>query len=116
MADEVPNVIPLCKSTLHRPRASRPLASRVEEEAVRDDVRVVRTSVLHQVSPAALGEAKAASDCCRCTRRPAQASPNTDACPVAAKVAVRGGLVPTREMDTANSLEFGGDRKTIGKL
>ena len=33
-----------------------------------------------------------------------------------AKVAVRGGLVPTREMDTANPLEFGGDRKTIGKL
>ena len=44
------NVIPLCKSTLHRPRACRPLASRVEEEALRDDVRVViRTSVLHQV-------------------------------------------------------------------
>ena len=41
---------PLCKSTLRRPRVSRPLASRFEEEAVRDDVRVViRTSVLHQV-------------------------------------------------------------------
>ena len=68
--------IPLCKSTLHRSRASRPLASRIEEEAVRDDARVVRTSVLHQVySPAALGEAKTAGDCCRCTRTPAQASP-----------------------------------------
>jgi len=70
--------IPLCKSTLHRLRASRPLASRVEEEAVRDDARVVRTSVLHQVQSRclwALGEAKTAGDCCRCTRTPAQASP-----------------------------------------
>ena len=33
-----------------------------------------------------------------------------------AKARVRGGLVPAREMDTANPLEFGGDRKTIGKL
>ena len=29
-----------------------------------------------------------------------------------AKAPVRGGLVPAREMDTANPLEFGGDRKT----
>ena len=33
-----------------------------------------------------------------------------------AKAPVMGGLVPAREMDTANPLEFGGDRKTIGKL
>ena len=47
---------PLCKSTLRRPRASRPLASRFEEEAVRDDVRVfIRTSVLHQVQSCRLG-------------------------------------------------------------
>ena len=42
------NVIPLCKSTLHRPRASRRLASRVEEEAVPYDVRVVRLLVDHE--------------------------------------------------------------------
>jgi hypothetical protein len=29
---------------------------------------------------------------------------------------VRGGLVPARDVDTANPLEFGGERKTIGKL
>ena len=53
-------MIHLCKSTLHRPRARRPLASKVEEEAVRDDDRAVRllvdrerlTSALHQVRPA----------------------------------------------------------------
>jgi len=57
------NVIPVCKSSLHRPRASRPLASRVEEEAVRDDARVVRTSVYFiKYSPAALGEAKTAGE------------------------------------------------------
>jgi len=33
-----------------------------------------------------------------------------------AKAPVSGGLVLAREMDTANPLEFGGDRKTIGKL
>ena len=33
-----------------------------------------------------------------------------------AKTPVRSGLVPAREMDTANPLEFGGDRKTTGKL
>ena len=33
-----------------------------------------------------------------------------------AKARVRGGLVPAREMDSANPMEFGGDRKTIGKL
>ena len=33
-----------------------------------------------------------------------------------AKARVRGGLVPARDVDTANPLEFGGDRETIGKL
>ena len=33
-----------------------------------------------------------------------------------AKVTVRGGLVLAGEGQTANPLEFGGDRKTIGKL
>ena len=33
-----------------------------------------------------------------------------------AKARVRGGLVPARDVDTANPLEFGGERKTIGKL
>ena len=32
------------------------------------------------------------------------------------EVPVRGGLVLAGEMDTANPLEFGGDRKTIEKL
>jgi len=76
------NVIPLCKSNLHRPRACRPLASRVEEEAVRDDVRVVirtsvlRSSVLHQVQSLCLGRGEDGWQLlCRCTRMPAQASP-----------------------------------------
>ena len=34
----------------------------------------------------------------------------------AAKVQVRGGLVLAGEGQTANPLEFGGERKTIGKL
>ena len=70
------------RDPLHRPRASRPLASRVEEEAVRDDVRVVirtsvlRSSVLHQVQSLCLGRGEDGWQLlCRCTRMPAQASP-----------------------------------------
>ena len=35
---------------------------------------------------------------------------------VRAKAGVRGGLVLARDVDTANPLEFGGKRKTMGKL
>jgi len=50
------------------------------------------------------------------TSLPKMARARRFACLVKAKARVRVGLVPAREMDTANPLEFGGDRKTIGKL
>ena len=42
--------------------------------------------------------------------------PRQGLCLCKAKVTVRGGLVLAGEGQTANPLEFGGDRKTIGKL
>ena len=104
-------MIPVCKSTLHRPRARRPLANRVEEEAVLDDVRVVRllvdherlTSVLHQVQSRRLGRRRMATAAAAPARAPAASRDGARACVCATPGAAAAARAPAASRDGARA-------------